>query len=168
MTAIGHRPRLHELATEAMISILVLHHQRKLGADDLIDTLSGTLGLGGAVDTVLILGKEQSQDSKFLWGRGRDLEEFAVSVKQTDKGRWEVLGPRLEEQSSPERAQVISVLSKSDRPMSIQEVTKACHKKYDRNKYNNMKKLLYVMTKEGYVDRIATGLYKLADHQTDA
>jgi hypothetical protein len=29
-----------------------------LGADDLIDTLSGTLGLGGAVDSVLILGTE--------------------------------------------------------------------------------------------------------------
>jgi RecA-family ATPase len=49
--------KLHELATEAMIAILVLHHQRKLGADDLIDTLSGTLGFGGAVDSVLILGK---------------------------------------------------------------------------------------------------------------
>ena len=48
---------LHELATEAMISILVLHHQRKLAADDLIDTLSGTLGLGGAVDFVLILAR---------------------------------------------------------------------------------------------------------------
>lgn len=51
--------------------------------------------------------------------------------------------------------------------MTIEEVTKACHQKYDRNKYNNMKKLLYVMTKEGYVDRIATGLYKLADPQND-
>jgi hypothetical protein len=84
---------LHALATEAMISILVLHHQRKLGADDLIDTLSGTLGLGGAVDSVLILGKEhkdrnkRDQDQKFFWGRGRDLEEFSVSVQQNDKGR---------------------------------------------------------------------------------
>ena len=34
-----------------MISILVLHHQRKMAADDLIDTLSGILGLGGAVDS---------------------------------------------------------------------------------------------------------------------
>ena len=65
---------------------LVLHHQRKLGADDLIDTLSGTLGLGGAVDSVLILGKEPRTDNKFLWGRGSDLEEFSVTVHQNDKG----------------------------------------------------------------------------------
>ena len=64
---------LHELATEAMIAILVLHHQRKLGADDLIDTLSGTLGLGGAVDSVLILGKSPKSSNKFLWGERQGL-----------------------------------------------------------------------------------------------
>ncbi len=60
--------KLHELATETMISILVLHHQRKLGADDLIDTLSGTLGLGGAVDSVLILGTEPRNQISFCGG----------------------------------------------------------------------------------------------------
>src|SRR5262249_27579796 len=64
---------LQELSAEAQLSILILVHQRKLGAEDLIDTVSGTLGLGGAVDTVLILGKDQ-QFGKFLYGRGRDLE----------------------------------------------------------------------------------------------
>jgi hypothetical protein len=151
---------LHELATEAMISILVLHHQRKLGADDLIDTLSGTLGLGGAVDSVLILGKEQKKDSKFLWGRGRDLEEFSVSAKQNEKCRWEVFGPREEPQASPERDQIIAVLAKSDRPMGIKEIAEACHSKYD-----NVKKLLYVMSRDGYAERVATGVYKLADPQ---
>src|SRR5262249_50004091 len=94
---------LQELSTEAQLSIVVLHHQRKLGADDLVDTVSGTLGIGGAVDTVLILGKDQFD--KFLYGRGRDLEEFNVSVKQEEQQlRWHVLGRRLEGQASPERA----------------------------------------------------------------
>ena len=145
-----------------MLSIIVCHHQRKLGADDLIDTLSGTLGLGGAVDSVLILGNERNQGSKFFWGRGRDLEEFSVSVKQNEKCRWQVLGPRLEEQASPERAQIVAVLARAGRPMAIKEVAEAC-----RSKYENMKKLLAVLHSEGHVERVQTGIYKLPDPQAD-
>ena len=90
---------LQELSAEDKLSILILLHQRKLGADDLIDTVSGTLGIGGAVDAVLILGKDQF--GKFLYGRGRDLEEFNVTIQQDERLRWKVLGPRLEGQASP-------------------------------------------------------------------
>ena len=155
---------LHELATEAMISILVLHHQRKLGADDLIDTLSGTLGLGGAVDSVLILGKEQRKgrqgresDNKFLWGRGRDLEEFSVSVKQNEKGRWDVLGLTREAQPTEERADIISVLASVEGNMSISEIAQACNSDYD-----NVKNLLSKLHAEGHVERVRRGIYRLA------
>jgi hypothetical protein len=33
----------------------VLHHQRKAAGDDFVDTVSGTLGLAGAADTILTL-----------------------------------------------------------------------------------------------------------------
>ena len=151
-----------------MISILVLHHQRKLGADDLIDTLSGTLGLGGAVDSVLILGKEhkdrkkRDQDKKFFWGRGRDLEEFSVSVEQNDQGRWEILGPRMQAQPTVEREDIIAVLAKRDGPMTIKEIAEACN-----NDYNNVKQLLTKLHAEGHVDRVRRGEYKLAEPQNE-
>jgi AAA domain len=150
--------RLHELATEAMISILVLHHQRKLGADDLIDTLSGTLGLGGAVDSVLILGSEPKTTSKFLWGRGRDLEEFSVSVNQNDKGRWDVLGPRLQNLPSVERENIVRVLAESKEPMSIDDIAKACHAEY-----NNVRQLIWKLKNEGVIETVRRGWYRLVD-----
>ena len=159
---------LHELATEARVSILVLHHQRKLGADDLIDTLSGTLGLGGAVDSVLILGKEpkkkrgkeHEQEAKFFWGRGRDLEEFSVSVKQNEKGRWDVTGLRMEAQPSVEREDIVSAMAKNGGPMSIQQIAEACG-----NDYDNVKNLLVKMHHEGDVERVQRGMYRLPEQE---
>src|SRR5262249_51451007 len=148
----GPRPRcrrsrpdswaLQELSAEAKLSILVLHHQRKLGADDLVDTVSGTLGIGGAVDTVLILGSDPF--GKFLYGRGCDLEEFSISFEQNERLRWRVLGQRLTAQASPERDAIISALAKSGKPMTLQEITKAVG-----GNRNNVKELLSKMHFEG-------------------
>src|SRR5262249_43287855 len=44
---------LQKLAEELGIAVLVNHHDRKMDAEDVFDTVSGTLGLTGAVDTIL-------------------------------------------------------------------------------------------------------------------
>ena len=44
-------------SNEAGIAVLVLTHQRKLEADDPIDTISGSLGLAGCADTSIILAQ---------------------------------------------------------------------------------------------------------------
>ena len=49
---------LQKLAGELQISILVIHHQRKAGADNLMDTISGTGGLGGGCDAIMLLGDD--------------------------------------------------------------------------------------------------------------
>jgi AAA domain len=152
---------LQELSAEAQLSILVLHHQRKLGADDLIDTLSGTLGLGGAVDAVLILGKDQ-QFGKYLYGRGRDLEEFGISIQQDAQCRWQVLGPRTGEQASPERANIIAVLAKAGRPMNVKDISEAIG-----GKTENVKNLLKKLHSEGQVERVSWGWYQLPKDQKD-
>src|SRR5260370_42652378 len=44
---------LKGLADEFSIAICILHHTRKMGADDWLDQLSGTLGLAAAADAIL-------------------------------------------------------------------------------------------------------------------
>jgi hypothetical protein len=105
---------------------------------------------------VLILGKDQPF-GKFLYGRGRDLEEFNVTVQQNDQCRWRVLGPKVEGQSSPERAQIIAALARAGRPMNIKEISEAVGGKY----------LLAKLHAEGEVERVSTGLYKLPNPQQD-
>ena len=43
---------LQASAGQGGISVIVLHHTRKMESDDPIDSVSGTLGLTGCVDTV--------------------------------------------------------------------------------------------------------------------
>jgi RecA-family ATPase len=50
---------LQRLAEELGIAVVVNHHDRKMDAEDVFDTVSGTLGLTGAVDTILVLAKKR-------------------------------------------------------------------------------------------------------------
>lgn len=149
---------LQKLATASQLSILPLHHQRKMAADDLIDTISGTLGIGGAVDAILILGKDDN--GNFLYGRGRDLEEFNVIVELDERCRWQVMGRKPEAQPSPERGQIVSALAKAGKPMTVEEIAAAIGKKRA-----NVKNLLVKLHYEGEIDRVATGLYRLPNPQ---
>ena len=145
------------------LCFLVLTHQRKADADDLIDTISGTLGVTGAADAILILGKDKVSGNKFLYGRGRDLEEFNVIVKQDEHARWQVLGPWTEEAaSSPERNQILAVLRRAGKPMTIKEITSEIG-----GKANNVRYLLFRLHAEGHIEKVATGLYRLPEPQNE-
>jgi predicted ATP-dependent serine protease len=147
---------LHALASEYQLSVLVLHHQRKQGAEDLMDTVSGTLGIGGAVDTMLVLGKQDEEN--FLYGRGRDLEEFTVALNFDEHCRWQNLGAMSERLASDEREQIVAALAKHGGPMRLDEIAKAI----DRPK-DSIKMCLSRMHKDGELIRVSTGVYKLPE-----
>jgi hypothetical protein len=151
---------LHKIATEFQLSVLVLHHQRKAVADDLMDTVSGTLGIGGALDTLLVLGTDEM--GHFLYGRGRDLEEFSMIIRQNERCRWDSLGSKPEGQASPERQKIVTVLRQSDKPMGVDAIAAAVGAKKA-----NIKALLSKMHQEGAVERVATGIYKLPNPQPE-
>jgi hypothetical protein len=151
---------LHKVAAEFQLSVLVLHHQRKMAADDLMDTVSGTLGIGGALDTLLVLGRDDL--GHFLYGRGRDLEEFAIGVKLDDHCRWQNLGTKAESQASEAREQVVEAMRKQNRPMRLDEIAKAVGRPKD-----SIKMLISRLHRAGELLRVADGVYRLASAQTE-
>lgn len=50
---------LMSLANMHDVSILIIHHTRKAPSDDPLDEVSGSTGLSGAVDTVMVLKKDR-------------------------------------------------------------------------------------------------------------
>ena len=82
---------LRDLAAEHGIAIIIVHHLRKADADDPFDTISGTLGLTGCPDAIMIIWREGN--GVLLAAKGRDIEEVKKSV-QFDAGTctWNVIG----------------------------------------------------------------------------
>ena len=100
---------LHRLANDVGIGVLVLHHTRKLDAEDPLDTISGTLGLAGCADTALVfVGSSQGMT---LYVRGRDIEEAEHAVTfDRETCRWLIIGAAAEVQMSETRQVILRVL----------------------------------------------------------
>jgi hypothetical protein len=91
---------LQRFASEHRIAIIVITHVRKQEASDPLEMISGTNGLTGAADTIMVLNRDG--DGPKLYGRGRDIEEIEKSLR-FDAGRWSVLGDVDEVRRSAER-----------------------------------------------------------------
>jgi hypothetical protein len=82
---------LQQLATRRRIAIIVVHHVRKSDATDVLDTVSGTTGIAGAGDNIMVLGRAPTGTRLYI--RGRDTEECDKLVEfDPDTGIWAVTG----------------------------------------------------------------------------
>ena len=79
--------KLKTIADENNCCVLVVHHTRKADADDVFDTISGTLGLNAVADTIAILQHSRGSDSGKLHITGRDVTDEQFAVVFAD-GRW--------------------------------------------------------------------------------
>ena len=73
--------RLKEFSDTFGVTVLVVHHTRKEGAEDMFNTISGTNGLMGAADGALILYKDRRTNSDaVLEAVGRDQQQIRLHI----------------------------------------------------------------------------------------
>jgi hypothetical protein len=89
---------IQKLAGRFGTAIVVAHHTRKAASEDFVETVSGTNGLAGAADTLLVLRRSRGQADATLHVTGRDVEEFSYALRKGAAfGTWELLdGPALD------------------------------------------------------------------------
>ena len=144
---------LKELADQYGIAIVVIHHTRKMAADDQLEAVSGTNGLTGAADTILVL--DRKSEGVTLYGRGRDIEEVETAVEfRKDGCRWHMLGDAVDVRRSDERTSILEALREEGAPMSSRLLATATGLKD-----GNVRFLLHKMSKAGEVAKAARGLY---------
>lgn len=82
---------LKEFSDKTGVTIIVVHHTRKMAADDVCETISGTNGLLGAVDGALILYKKKRTSSEAtLDVIGRDQQEQELTLmRNAESCVWE-------------------------------------------------------------------------------
>ncbi len=79
------------------MTLLVNHHDRKAGGEDFIDAVSGTHGLAGAADTVMVLTRSRHEEDGLLKVTGRDVPEGEYAVRFVDGSVWMLDGDSLAE-----------------------------------------------------------------------
>jgi AAA domain len=128
------------------VAILGVHHQRKTESDDVLDTVLGSQGVTGSVDTILVLQKSRGQADGELYVTGRDVEETERALR-FEHGRWTDIGLAEDYRISQERDELIQLL-REDGPLTIAEIARDLGKKYD-----TVKKLVYRAHDDGRVVR---------------
>ena len=73
--------RLKNIADELNICILLVHHTRKQSDSDYMNEISGTNGIAGSADTLMVLKKkERSSRTATLSCTGRDIEDRELTL----------------------------------------------------------------------------------------
>ena len=142
---------LKQLADTYHVSILAVHHLRKTGSSDVLDEITGSIGMTGAVDGTLILKRERGQLDATLFVTGRDIEceqHLALSFDATT-ALWSVVGNAEEVGRSRERQQILDLLAEQPEGMSPREVAEALEKNY-----HTTRSLLRKMEEAGEVARL--------------
>lgn len=86
---------LKRLADDRPGSALVVnHHDRKAGSDDFVERVSGTNGLAGAADTIVVLTRPRHDPSGTISVTGRDVAEGEYAVQFTG-ALWQLDGGDL-------------------------------------------------------------------------
>ena len=144
---------LQKLAGEHGIAIIVIHHLRKMSGDDPLDMVSGTTGLTGAVDNVLVL--DRKSDGATLYGRGREMDDIDIAV-ELDDGLWRILGDTETVRISDERRAVLEVLRNADEALGPKDIAEALDWPQE-----NVRQLLKSMATDGDVQKLKRGKYSL-------
>jgi hypothetical protein len=73
-------------------SIIIVHHTRKMDGADFLDSVSGTNGIAGAADTILLLKRSRHETQAQLLVTSRDAAEGEYVLEQAGTGNWVLAG----------------------------------------------------------------------------
>lgn len=142
------------LAAEFDVAVVVMHHTRKKPGADPLEEVSGSYGLSGGVDGVLVMKRERGSQDAFLRMTGRDVEEEGELALRWDSSllRWTFLGDAEDHRRSEERKQIIAKLAEVGEPMSATDVAVEIEKKVD-----GVRKLVRKMVRDGEIAKVGSG-----------
>lgn len=142
------------LAKAHHIAVVLVHHTRKALGEDPIDEVSGTLGLTGGVDSVIILKRPKRRKVGDLVVASRDLPggEYAIEF---DRCLWTILGDAETYSISEERKTVVEYLAeKGSKGATVSQISSDLGEQKA-----NMRSKLRRMALDGQIERRGESYY---------
>lgn len=147
---------LQELCKQHPFCLAMLTHLRKQEADDVFDSLMGSVAYQGAQDVLWVLERKPKDDFAFLHIRDKDAEEKTIALRFID-GHWQYIGEGEEYEVSRDQRKIVKILADEKREMGIDEIRKAANWKED--KYHYIRNMLVAMVKDDMIHRTKYGKY---------
>jgi hypothetical protein len=143
-----------ELVDKYGVAILLVHHARKAEAtSDPFDAISGSVGLSGSVDSLMLLNRARHENAARLHVTGRLMKEQDIALSFND-GVWEYLGDgQLADANALERKIVEAIKEGLDSPNIIAKELDA--------KLMTVRKQLRRMLEKGLLKQTDYGKYQL-------
>jgi hypothetical protein len=167
--AVG-RPFL-DLAAKYHIAVVLVHHTNKSKSEDDLDTISGSQGLAGGVDNILVLKRGRASSEATLYVTGRDIEQEGrySLVWNQDISMWTVGADCPAASMSPERRAVYDTISNVG-PINGRDLTALMNPGVAINRDSKeWAKVRYLLTKlraEGAVEMTADGMFSVVSAQS--
>ncbi len=100
--------RLQGLFRDRSVALVIVHHARKESTDDFLASVSGTYGITGSADTIVVVRRKRNEAFGTLHVTGRDVADEEISARFDDM-TW-TAAPGALSAASFERAEVYRVI----------------------------------------------------------
>jgi RecA-family ATPase len=120
---------IKELADRLGVCIVLIHHLRKSEAEDVFDTLSGSLGLTGGTDGTLVLSKIGGNTTLHVTGRDPETTEFAMEL-DSQLLAWNIIGNPADIQSTKNQQSVYDAIKNAGEAVTPTQIAKITGLKY--------------------------------------
>lgn len=153
-------------------TLLVVHHTRKAEAVDFVDSVSGTQGIAGSFDFVLVLDRKRHSDNAVLSVTGRDVIEAQYALTADEGILWRLDGADLtascdavdklraaEKLADRSMDVYLKVRAAKGRPVSAVEIAGSLG---DMDN-DTAGKYLRRLAANGYISKLKRGLYVVSE-----
>ena len=150
---------LQDLHRRHPFCLAMLTHLRKAEAEDIFDTLHGSVAYQGAQDTLWVLERPPRDAVGVLHLREKDSDDQALHVSFVD-GHWEFLGYDTDVKLSQGRQAILELFEEKEQALSIDEILKGLSR--PRSRYQTVRKTLQRMVRDEQLVRLDRGRYAAA------
>lgn len=148
---------LQKLTMERKICILLIHHTRKEGAENVFDEISGTTGLTAGFDTMLVLKKTDNKHVLHITGRDVAETEYQLEFDESSCV-WKAEQKASEVKMTVEREEIFELIKTYKREMRTGEIAETLGKSK-----SNVSKMLSKMVKDGTLITVRYGVFDLSE-----